>query len=287
MNDSYDAVEAAIGYLHQRSLGDGLVHVSASDEERLVNRWAEKAYQHIVESTVDRVPTDLTEFAEVVRSLADVDRVFADMLVDLGRWVQQIRRTDRIGMRYPVFGLQTMAGLNSATTPSPPSPVPVSIYLSEEDGHERVEAAVDVLLSEAGLRVSDREDPVTGSWFRRLRAQPAVREAAMMAAHAAEARLVHERDAAITATMMQSLGPVIRSLRDTREAVIRVGALLIVKVDDRVVVHQLTAAQQFALDHDPALATTPRDVLAALGLPDQSAVDALPESRSTPRNSAE
>jgi len=38
------------------------------------------------------------------------------------------------------------------------------------------------------------------------------------------------------------------------------------KIDDRLVVHQLTAAQQLRLDHEPQLAMSPREVLAALGI---------------------
>jgi hypothetical protein len=64
--------------------------------------------------------------------------------------------------------------------------------------------------------------------------------------------------------MMQNLGPVLGSLQPTKDAVIRVGALLIVKVEWTVAVHQLTAAQQLLLDHQPQLLTSPHDILAAL-----------------------
>jgi hypothetical protein len=46
--------------------------------------------------------------------------------------------------------------------------------------------------------------------------------------------------------------------------VIRVGALLIVKVEWAVAVHQLTATQQLLLVHQPQLLTSPHDILAAL-----------------------
>ena len=41
--------------------------------------------------------------------------------------------------------------------------------------------------------------------------------------------------------MLQNLGPVIEALQPTKDAVLRVGALLIVKVDWTIVVHRLTA----------------------------------------------
>jgi hypothetical protein len=73
--------------------------------------------------------------------------------------------------------------------------------------------------------------------------------------------------------MMQNLGPVIGSLQPTKDAVIRVGALLIVKVDWAVAVHQLTAAQQLQLDHQPQLAASPRQILAVLELASNGSIE--------------
>lgn len=104
------------------------------------------------------------------------------------------------------------------------------------------------------------------------------------AQHAAGSRLVHAQDATVTATMILNLGPVLNALQPTKDAVIRAGAVLIVKVDWVVVVHQLTAAQQLRLDHEPELAQSPRDILAALRPPDDSStqtavLDSPPSSR--------
>jgi hypothetical protein len=73
-------------------------------------------------------------------------------------------------------------------------------------------------------------------------------------------------DASITAIMLQNLAPVLHSLQPTKDAVLRVGALLIVKTDWTVCVYQLTAAQQFQLDRRSQLATSPHEIIAALGL---------------------
>lgn len=174
--------------------------------------------------------------------------------------------------------------VKSARTGGPASPVadgfatvPVTIYLADEAAHEEVEMAVETLLRSARLYVVERDDPILGSWFRRMSAggrgtlrSSIAREAGAVAAHAFEARLVLARDAAVTATMMQNLGPVLASLQSTKDAVIRVGALLVVKVEWVVAVHQLTSAQQLRLDHQPRLLTSPRDILRALELPDES-----------------
>lgn len=151
----------------------------------------------------------------------------------------------------------------------------VSIYLSDEADHEQVEAAVVELLAIAGLRIIDRGVPVLGSWFRQMRAavgkamrSRAARESVLIAAHVADTRVVLAQDAAVTATLLQNLGPVITSLANTKDAVIRVGALMIVKVDWAVSVTQLTAAQQTLLDHRPQLAASPREILDILNLGD-------------------
>jgi hypothetical protein len=152
--------------------------------------------------------------------------------------------------------------------PAPAAVVPVTIYLSDAAGSERVEAAVELLLASAGVEVTGRDDPVHGSWFRRMRGRfagsPAAQDLAATAMHAVESQLVHAQDATITANLMQNLGPTIAALQDYDEAVIRAGALLIVKVGPRLTVHQLTPAQQFRLDHQPELARSPYQVLTAL-----------------------
>ena len=108
-------------------------------------------------------------------------------------------------------------------------------------------------------------------WFRRMWAKvhnvldsPLGREATTVAAHAAETRLVLGQDATVTATLLQNLGPVLDALHPTQDAVIRTGALLILKLDGALSVLQLTAAQQLKLDHQPQLARSPREILTAL-----------------------
>jgi hypothetical protein len=152
------------------------------------------------------------------------------------------------------------------------STVPVTIYLSDEGIHQQVEAAIEALLAGAGLQIESRDDPVVSSWFRRMlvrvknTARPAAREATLGALHVADTRLVLAQDAAVTAALLQNLGPVLGALQPTKDAVIRAGALLIVKVDWVVNVFQLTAAQQAVLDHRPQLAWSPSEIITALNL---------------------
>jgi hypothetical protein len=151
--------------------------------------------------------------------------------------------------------------------------LPVTIYVSDEAIHAQVESAVDELLANADLAATDWDEPIIGSWFRSLRAgvkevavSPAAREAALAAMHGIDSRVILIQDAYVTSTLLQNLGPVIASLQPTKDAVLRIGALLIVKVDWVVQVFQLTAAQQALLDHQPQLAMSPHDIIAALQL---------------------
>ncbi|MER5517447.1 hypothetical protein [Streptomyces sp. NPDC002763] len=191
----------------------------------------------------------------------------------LGTVVRELARTLRRVFETADTGLERTQ-TPAARSPEPETaPLPITMYLSDEAAHADVQAAVEALLATAGLVVLDREDPVTGSWFRRMRAtmsrtarSQAVRDGALTAAHIADARLVLAQDATITATMMQNVGPLLTSLQPTKDAVVRIGAILIVKVDWKVQVLQLTAAQQAILDHRPQLATSPHDVIGAIGL---------------------
>jgi DNA-binding response OmpR family regulator len=180
--------------------------------------------------------------------------------------INQLRR--KLG---PPTLIQTVRGVGYQLTVHSRVTFPVTIYLSDGSVHRQVQEAVEELLNQAGAEIVDRAAPVLGSWFRRMRAStraaatsPAARDAAAVAAHALDSRLVLAQDATVTATMMQNLGPVLGSLQPTKDAVIRVGALLIVKVEWTVAVHQLTAAQQLLLDHQPQLLTSPHLILAAL-----------------------
>lgn len=146
---------------------------------------------------------------------------------------------------------------------------PVTVFLSDAAIHEDVERAVDVLVQAAGLAITGRQPPVSGSWFRRMRAvlrTPVGEEVLATAAHMADSRLVQRPDAEVTAMLLHNLGPVITALQPTKDAVVRVGAILIVKTDWTVVVHQLTARQQLVLDHSPGLEAAPHQILHSLAL---------------------
>jgi hypothetical protein len=152
--------------------------------------------------------------------------------------------------------------------------LPVEIYLGDSTGHERVEAAVEALARSAGLTIPERDDPVFGSWFRRMRAKlayaarsPAAQNVLDDMALRAELELLGRAEADVTALLMANLAPLITSLHDTRDAVVRLGAVLVVKSDWVLYVNQLTARQQLVLNHNPHLLRAPDKIMQALGLP--------------------
>jgi anti-anti-sigma factor len=158
--------------------------------------------------------------------------------------IQQILAADSSGAeREPIGSVSNQGAVVGAPSvgkatqpPGETSLLPITIYLSKGDIHEQVQSAVENLLSEVGLRIDSRDDPVFGSWFRQMWAalgktvkSPIAREGALVATHMADTRLVLAQDAVITAKLMENLSPVIESLQPTKDAVIRIGALLIVK----------------------------------------------------------
>lgn len=147
--------------------------------------------------------------------------------------------------------------------------LPVTIYLSDGGINPIVEEAVTNLLASASLWIADRDEPIIGSWFRQMRANmthPELKSEAFAGALHATDRIALDQDAAATASLLQNLPPVLTALHPTKDAVLRVGSLLVVKVDWQVTVAQLTEVQQAVLDHQPQLARAPHDIIAALDL---------------------
>ncbi|WP_031468776.1 winged helix-turn-helix domain-containing protein [Sciscionella sediminilitoris] len=269
---------------------------------------ARPSVQHVGDLEIDTVRREVHRSGELLPVTSEEFDVLALLAEDVDRQVSEAELTARIWSPIdppaePLAVLITRLnrklrpsvsireadsdGYVLAIEPVPASEltIPVTVYLSEESAHREVQTAVEDLIQAAGADIVHRDRPVLGSWFRRMWARMgpiADSELGRIATHTLESRLVLEQDATVTATMMQHLGPLLAGLQNTRDAVIRVGALLIVKADWAVSVHQLTAEQQLVLDHHPQLLTAPHEVLDALRLPadaghgDQQAIGAHP-----------
>jgi hypothetical protein len=101
--------------------------------------------------------------------------------------------------------------------------------------------------------------------FRAVQAQIA-HDTDSTARRVAENELFLARDTQVSAALLQNIGPLLQSLRETRDAVVRIGALLIVKVEWRVQVFQLTVSQQAILDNQPELMSSPHEIVSSLEL---------------------
>jgi hypothetical protein len=166
---------------------------------------------------------------------------------------------------------QTLA--NTESDPLVQLTLPITLYTSDESAHKQVESAVEDLLTAAGGHLEFRNDSGCGSVFRGMQAKfsnvadsPLGDEVTNLATHAVQSYLVDARDAVATVTLLQNLGSVLVALQPTKKAVIRIGALLIVKIDSALVVHQLTPTQQLQRNHQPQLAQSPHQILYALEL---------------------
>lgn len=259
-----------------RSDTHGLLEVIVHLQQMVEMHRSELPEPELVAERLHRIRMEIDQpdpSPELLRSLIARLYMLIRDVPPLERAGHELERTLRDMFGYAAAGTdRSQAAVARSSEPELAS-VPVTIYLSDEAPHAEVQAAVEALLATAGLEVLDREDPILGSWFRRMRAtisraarSQAVREGALTAAHIADAHLVLPLDAANTATMMQNVGPLLTALQPTKDAVVRIGAVLVVKVDWQVHVLQLTAAQQATLDHRPQLATSPRDVISAIGL---------------------
>ena len=103
-------------------------------------------------------------------------------------------------------------------------------------------------------------------WAARWMSALAAREAAKGAAHAVEAKTALAWDADLALKHSQAVSNVLTSLGQTKDAIVRIGPILIVKVNWAVAVHQLTLAQQFDLEHMNSAALTVKETLCSLGL---------------------
>jgi hypothetical protein len=77
-------------------------------------------------------------------------------------------------------------------------------------------------------------------------------------------------NAQVTATLMQKVPALLQSIEKTKDAVVRIGALLIVKIDWTVPGHPVDGCSAGTLDHRPQLPSSPQEIVAALNLSDGS-----------------
>ncbi|MBB5158620.1 STAS domain-containing protein [Saccharopolyspora phatthalungensis] len=149
--------------------------------------------------------------------------------------------------------------------------VPGRIYLSDERDSRSVEDATQRLLDAFGLECVYSFPPVIGSWFGefliRLKNSgqlPTKEEQFVKLSRALDLRLLDRQQAEVDAAQGAAVAGLIRSLQHTPRAVVQVGSVLLVKVDDVIVVRNLTQVELAYWERNPALFRDPAAALLEL-----------------------
>jgi len=148
---------------------------------------------------------------------------------------------------------------------------PARIYLSEERDHQAVQEAVAALADAFGLDIVYAYPPVAGSWFRefllRLRNSgqlPTKEEQFVKLARTLDLHLLHKPQAEIDTAEANAVAALIQSLQHTPRAIVQAGSVLMVKVDEALVVRNLTQLELAHWERNPALFSDPASALKEL-----------------------
>lgn len=170
------------------------------------------------------------------------------------------------------------------------SAIAVSIYLSDGQAHQAVEEALELLLAETSLESYGHEEPVIGSWYRRFwvkaREETAHLNAAQIAAEVERKirmEVFDKAQAVIDNQQATGAAALISAIQGEERACIRVGSILVIKVDGLVLVNNLTQMQLSWLERNQMLLRDPEALLKGLeALPDsmQDLIELPPESAS-------
>lgn len=148
--------------------------------------------------------------------------------------------------------------------------VPGRIYLSDERGHQAVADAAERLVEAFGLEFAHAFPPVAGSWFGefliRLKSSglPTKEEQFVKLSRALDLRLLDRQQAEVDAAQGAAVAGLIQSLSNTPRAIVQIGSVLLVKVDEVVVVRNLTQVELAHWERNPALFRDPAAALLEL-----------------------
>jgi pSer/pThr/pTyr-binding forkhead associated (FHA) protein len=149
--------------------------------------------------------------------------------------------------------------------------IPVSIFLGNGQNHEAVETALAKLLSESGLEPFGHEPPIIGSWFRKLLARVRQETAHLSMDQISDElerklriEVFEKAQAVIDNQQATGAAALIASLQGEQRACVRVGSILVLKIDGYVLVNNLTQRQLALLEREPNLLRDPEGVLKGL-----------------------
>jgi hypothetical protein len=149
----------------------------------------------------------------------------------------------------------------------------VQIYLTDAVAGPAVEESLRELLLMSGVDDIVKSPQVLGSWYRRLTGllkRAADSDAATEARRAVEIQVLDRFQAGIDGATSDAVAKLIAALDRTQGAVIQVGSVLLVKVDDTIIVRHLTTREMVHWQHNPGLFKNPGAALAELQRASQS-----------------
>jgi hypothetical protein len=149
--------------------------------------------------------------------------------------------------------------------------VSMAIYLSDERGHEAVEAALDDVAAAFDVEIVDRLPPILGSWFRKFKARTAKPET-MRALQsrlaklerATELQVLGRPQAEVDSAQADAVAKLLTALAGSPNALVQIGSVLLIKVDGVPVVRNLSHDELVYLERNPALFRDPAGALREL-----------------------
>lgn len=145
--------------------------------------------------------------------------------------------------------------------------IPVQIYLTDALAGPAVEGSLRELLLSCGVE-DIRESRITiGSWYRSLTGllkRAADSDAAGEARRAVEIQVLDRFQDGIDSDTGDAVSKLIAALNQTKGAVIQVGSVLLVKIDDTIIVRHLTTREMIHWQDNPGLFKDPGSALAEL-----------------------
>lgn len=145
--------------------------------------------------------------------------------------------------------------------------VPLQIYVEDAEAGPAIEEALRQLLKELGAERIDDSPPVLGSWYKALVAKlkhAGASDAMAQTRRAIELQALDRFQAGIDGVTGDAVAKLIMALGETKGAVVQVGSVLLVKVDETIIVRQLTSREMIHWQDNPGFFRDPGGALAEL-----------------------
>jgi hypothetical protein len=160
-------------------------------------------------------------------------------------------------------GIETSEAFADGAQPE----ISIQVFLTDESAGPAVEEALRDLLFIAGFEDVHESQLIIGSWYHSLTGllkRTGDSNVAAEARRAVELQVLDRFQAGVDGVTSDAVAKLITALNQTKGAVIQVGSVLLVKVDDTIVVRQLTPREMTHWQDNPGLFKDPRAALPEL-----------------------